>query len=387
MIQRRKHVQAVRDLMRQFPVVAMIGARQVGKTTLARQVIPPGARPRPTVFDLENPGDLSGLSEPLLALESLKGPVVIDEVQRCPELFQVLRVLADRPKRPASFLVLGSASPALLRQSSESLAGRIAYYELKPFSLDEVGPRAVNRLWLRGGFPRALLADTDGQSLTWRLEFIRTYLERDLPQLGVRVPAATLQRFWAMLAHYHGQVWNGSEFARSFGVTDTTVRRYLDLLSSCFLVRQLPPWYENIGKRQVKAPKVYIADCGILHALLNLETAHMLETHPKVGASWEGFALGTITILLRARPEECYFWATHGGAELDLLFRRGTTKVGFEFKRTDAPFVTKSMRSALEDLRLDHLYIVHPGSRSYPLDRRVTALALTHARVELGGSV
>lgn len=279
--------------------------------------------------------------------------------------------------------MLGSASPALLRQSSESLAGRIAYYELKPFSLDEVGPRSLERLWLRGGFPRSFLATTDAQSLTWRHEFIRTYLERDLPQLGVTIPAMTLRRCWAMLAHYHGQVWNSSEFARSFGVADTTVRRYLDLLASCFLARQLPAWHENIGKRQVKAPKVYIADSGLLHALLDLDTVAKLETHPKVGASWEGFALDTVTALLRGRAEECYLWATHAGAELDLLVRRGRTRLGFEFKRTDAPTLTKGTRSAIEDLGLDHLYVVHPGTRSYPLDRRATALALVHSRTLL----
>lgn len=384
MIRRRAHVQAVRELLRQFPVVALIGARQVGKTTLARQLIA-GVRSPAAVFDLESPGDLARLASPLLAFEHLTGLVVIDEVQRRPDLFPVLRVLADRPRRPASFLVLGSASPALLRQSSESLAGRIAYYELTPFSLDEVGPRSLERLWLRGGFPRSFLAATDAQSLTWRHEFIRTYLERDLPQLGVTIPAVTLRRFWAMLAHYHGQVWNSSEFARSFGVADTTVRRYLDLLASCFLVRQLSPWHENIGKRQVKAPKVYIADSGLLHALLDLDTVAKLETHPKVGASWEGFALDTTTALLRARPEECYFWATHAGVELDLLLRRGGRKLGFEFKRTDAPILTKAMRSAIEDLGLSHLYVIHPGSKSYPLDRRVTALALVRSQTLLKG--
>jgi uncharacterized protein len=382
MIQRQVHIRAIRDFLKQFPVVALIGARQVGKTTLARQVVS-GARLSATVFDLEDPGDASRLAEPMLALRSLTGLVVIDEVQRRPELFQVLRVLADRPSRPATFLVLGSAAPELLRQSSESLAGRIAYYELKPFSLEEVGPRSLDHLWLRGGFPRAFLADSDERSMTWRLEFIRTYLDRDLPQLGVTVPATTLRRFWTMLAHYHGQIWNSAEFARSFGLADTTVRRYLDLLSSCFLVRQLLPWHENLGKRQVKAPKVYIADSGILHALMNLESALSLESHPKVGASWEGFALETVVALLRARPEETYFWATYSGAELDLFVRRGSARLGFEFKRTDAPAITKSMRSALDDLRLDHLYVLHPGAHSFPLDRRVTALTLSRAATDL----
>jgi predicted AAA+ superfamily ATPase len=378
MIPRPDHAQTVRALLRQFPVVALIGARQVGKTTLAHQLT--ASRRGPTaVFDLERRADLARLAFPELALEPLKGLVVVDEIQRQPELFPTLRVLADRPKRPASFLVLGSASPTLLRQSSESLAGRIAYYELPPLSLWEVGPAALDRRWLRGGFPRAFLAPTDAESLTWREEFIRTFLERDLPQLGITISAATLRRFWAMLAHYHGQVWNSAELGRAFGVAHTTVRRYLDLLTSSFVVRQLLPWHANLGKRQVKAPKVYIADSGLLHALLGLETRHVLESHPAVGASWEGFALEAVIGLLRARSEECYFWATHTGAELDLLVRRGAEALGFEFKRTDSPVLTKSMRIALEDLGLGHLYVVHPGTATFPLAPRVTALALRQA--------
>jgi predicted AAA+ superfamily ATPase len=267
----------------------------------------------------------------------------------------------------------------LLRQASESLAGRIAYYELPPLSLWEVGPAALGRRWLRGGFPRAFLAATDAQSLTWREEFIRTFLERDLPQLGVTIPALTLRRFWAMLAHSHGRIWNGAELGRAFGVAHTTVRRYLDLLTGGFVVRQLLPWHANIGKRQVKTPKVYIADSGLLHTLLGIETRDALESHPAVGASWEGFALEMVTGLLRPRSEDCYFWGTHMGAELDLLIRRGTAALGFEFKRTDAPALTRSMRVALEDLRLDHLYVVHPGAGTFPLTPLVTALALQQA--------
>lgn len=291
----------------------------------------------------------------------------------------MLRVLADRPQRPATFLVLGGASPALLRQTSESLAGRIADYELPPLSLWEVGLAALGRRWLRGGFPRAFLAATDAESLAWREEFIRTFLERDLPQLGITIPAVTLRRFWAMLAHYHGQVWNGAELGRAFGVAHTTVRRYLDLLAGGFVVRQLQPWHANLSKRQVKTPKVYIADSGLLHALLGIETHEALEIHPAIGASWEGFALEMVSVLLHARPEECYFWATHMGAELDLLVRRGSLAVGFEFKRTDAPTLTKSMRIALDDLRLDHLYVVHAGPATFPLAPRVTAVALPQA--------
>lgn len=378
MIPRPTHVQALRSLLRQFPVVALIGARQVGKTTLARQLAS-ARRSAATVFDLERPADLARLASPELALAPLRGLVVLDEIQRRPDLFPTLRVLADRPGRPAVFLVLGSASPPLLRQASESLAGRIAYHELPPLSLWEVGPTALDRRWLRGGFPLAFLAATDALSLSWREEFIRTFLERDLPQLGVTIPALTLRRFWAMLAHYHGQVWNGAELSRAFGVAHTTVRRYLDLLTAGFVVQQLAPWHANLAKRQVKTPKVYIADSGLLHALLGLETRDALESHPAVGASWEGFALEMVTGLLRARPEECYFWATHMGAELDLLVRRGTVSLGFEFKRTDAPGLTKSMRIALEDLRLDHLYVVHPGASTFPLSPRATALALPQA--------
>ena len=378
MIPRPIHTRVLRVLLRQFPVVALIGARQVGKTTLARQLV--ASRRTPSiVFDLERRADLARLASPDLALGSLRGLVVLDEIQRRPDLFPTLRVLADRPQRPASFLVLGSASPALLRQSSESLAGRIAHYELPPLTLWEVGVPALGRRWLRGGFPRAFLAATDTDSLTWREEFIRTFLERDLPQLGVTIPAPTLRRFWAMLAHSHGQVWNSAELGRAFGVAHTTIRRYLDLLTGGFVVRQLLPWHANLGKRQVKAPKIYIADSGLLHALLGVETQDALESHPAVGASWEGFALEAVTLLLRARPEECYFWATHTGAELDLLVRRGSLALGFEFKRTDSPTLTKSMRIALEDLRLDHLYVVHPGAATFPLAPQVTALALGHA--------
>lgn len=378
MISRADHVKAIRNLLRQFPVVALTGARQVGKTTLAHQVMA-GHRGPTTLFDLERRVDLARLASPELALGPLKGLVVLDEIQHQPELFPTLRVLADRPKRPASFLVLGSASPTLLRQSSESLAGRIGHYELSPLSLWEVGPTVLDRRWLRGGFPRAFLAGTDAESLTWREEFIRTFLERDLPQLGITISAPTLRRYWGMIAHYHGQVWNGAELGRAFGVAHTTVRRYLDLLTSGYMVRQLLPWHANLGKRQVKAPKIYIADTGLLHALLGLETWDSLESHPAVGASWEGFALEAVIGLLRTRPEECYCWATHTGAELDLLVRRGNASLGFEFKRTDSPALTKSMRIALADLRLDHLYVVHPGLATFPLASAVTALALRQA--------
>ncbi|MBP1686822.1 MAG: uncharacterized protein H6Q33_2965 [Deltaproteobacteria bacterium] len=374
MLARTGHLDGLRHLLGRYPVVAILGARQVGKTTLARQLIPT-LRMRSTVFDLEDPRDLARLADPMLALEPLTGLVVLDEVQRRPELFPVLRVLADRSRRRLRFLVLGSASLELLRQSSESLAGRIAHYILPGLSLDEVGVAHMARLWLRGGFPRSYLAPSGALSLDWRRRFIRTFLERDLPQLGIGVPAPTLHRFWSMLAHYHGQIWNASEFGRSFGVADTTVRRYLDALTATFVVRQLRPWSENLRKRQVKAPKVYLADSGLLHTLLDIETADVLERHPKVGASWEGFMLETVIQQLRLRPEQCYFWATHGGAELDLLVVDGTRRIGFEFKRTTVPALTRSMHAALADLNLSLLTVVHAGSETFQLGPRARAVA------------
>ncbi len=384
MIHRKYHVQEILRRLREYPVVAVLGARQIGKTTLAQQVVSSARLPRNAAFfDLESPEDLARLEEPMLALSSLRGLVVIDEVQRLPELFPVLRVLADRKRRPARFLVLGSASPALLRQSSESLAGRISHYELAGLSPGEVGWENLNRLWIRGGFPLAFLARTHRQSADWRRELIRTFLERDLPQLGVTIPAATLRRFWTMLAHYHGQIWNSSAFASSFGVADTTVRRYLDLLVSAFVAQILPPWSEDLGKRQVKSPKIYLRDPGLLHTLLGLSTQRDVEGHPKCGASWEGFALNVVVQRLGARPEECFFWATHAGAELDLLVVRGRKRLGFEFKRTVTPKVTRSMRTALEDLGLQRLDVIHAGEQTFPLSGRIRAVALSRADTDL----
>ena len=371
---RTLRLRAVRERLRHHPVVGLLGARQVGKSTLARDLA--GARRNVTLFDLEDPRDLARLSDPMLALEGLRGLVVLDEIQRRPELFPALRVLSDRRPVPARFLVLGSVSPELLRQSSESLAGRIAYEELSGFSLGEVGEGHLDTLWLRGGFPRAYLAGTEGESAEWRRQFVRSFLERDLPGIGVGVSPSTLGRFWAMLAHYHGQVWNASEFARAFGTSEASVRRYLDLLVETFLVRRLLPWAENLGKRQVKSPKVYLADSGILHSLLGLDRWHDLERHPKIGASWEGFGVAQVIERLGARPNECFFWATHGGAELDLLVLRGRLRLGFEFKRTTTPAVTRSMRVALEDLALTSLDVVHAAEHTFPLDRRIRALSL-----------
>jgi predicted AAA+ superfamily ATPase len=292
-------------------------------------------------------------------------------------------VLADRRPRPARFLVLGSASPELLRQSSETLAGRIAFHTLNGFHLDEVGIDKLDRVWLRGGFPSSFLARTHGLSFTWRHNFIRTFLERDLPQLGVRVSSTTLSRFWSMLAHYHGQVWNSSEFARSFGVTDKTVRHYLDILSAALVVQQLPPWHANVGKRQVRSPKVYIRDSGLLHALLGTRDRRDLDRHPKVGASWEGFMLQQVIDHLGAQPGECFFWGTHSGAEIDFLWIRGRRRWGFEFKLTSAPSLTRSAMIAVDILELQKLNVVHAGEATFPLHGKVTAVAATRLLEDL----
>jgi len=375
MIDRDRHLGRITSLLKRFPVVAILGARQVGKTTLAN-LIAPSVSDRSTRFDLENPSDLARLADPMLGLQGLTGLVVLDEVQRRPELFPVLRVLADRKPVRARFLVLGSAAPDLLRQSSESLAGRIAYYELPGLALREVGAGQANRLWLRGGFPRSFLARSDRESMEWRQSFIRTFLERDLPALGVNIAADTMRRFWSMLAHHHAQLWNASEIGRSFGVADTTVRSYLDKLTDALVVRQLKPWHENLGKRQVKSPKIYVRDSGLLHTLLNLAVQRDLEGHPKLGASWEGFVIDQIVQQLEVLPEETYHWRTHQGAELDLLVVRGGLRLGFEVKRTVAPTLTSSMRSAMQDLKLKSLFVVHAGNETFPLSRQVQAVAL-----------
>jgi uncharacterized protein len=327
------------------------------------------------VFDLEDTRDVAELESPMLALEPLRGLVVLDEVQLRPGLFPTLRVLADRPRTPARFLVLGSATPELLRQGSETLAGRIAFHELPGLDLTEVGTKSMDRLWFRGGFPRSYLARNHSASADWRRDFIKTFLARDIPGFGTTIPAATLERFWAMLAHYHGQLWNASELGRSFGVSHTTVRSYLDLLSGAYVVDQLQPWTENLGKRIVKSPKLYIADSGLAHSLLGVQTPAELLRHPKLGASWEGFIIGQIRRRLGARREECFFWATHAGAELDLLVVRGRQRLGFEVKRTDTPTATASMHSALESLRLERIDVVHAGARTFAITPRIRAVA------------
>ena len=382
MLKRPEEIQTLKILLRRYPVVGLVGARQVGKTTLARLLIRESASPV-SYFDLENPADQARLGDPMLGLKDLRGLVVIDEIQRLPEIFPILRVLGDRRPLKTRFLILGSASPELIQRSSESLAGRIAYHELTGFSLPEVGSGNIERLWIRGGFPSSYLAPTSKASMDWRLRFVRTFLERDLPQLGVFVRSTTLRRFWSMLAHYHGQIWNSSELARSFGVADTTIRNYLDLLSSALVVRQLAPWSENISKRQVKSPKIYVSDSGLLHSLLNLGTIRELQAHPKLGASWEGFLIGQIARLLGARPEECFFWATHAGAELDFLLVRGRSRIGFEIKRTLAPQLTPSMKIALEDLKLSRLVVIHAGEETFSLAKRVLAIPVRKVTAEL----
>ena len=371
MLQRAALESAVRSALVRSPAVALVGPRQVGKTTLARTLLG-GASPN--WFDLEDPQVEAQLAAPLVALKDLRGLVVIDEVQHAPDLFKVLRVLIDRRDNPARFLLLGSASPALLRQSSESLAGRIEVIEAGGFTLDETGADHAAALWWRGGFPRSFTAPDDESSRIWRREFVRTTVERDLPQLGLNVAAPALYRFWAMLAHYHGQVWNAAAPARSLGVNESTVRRYLDWLTQAYLIRQLQPWFANLGKRQVKAPKIYLRDTGLLHTLLGIGDPAALLRHPNSGASWEGFALDQI--LRIARPDEAYFWATHAGAELDLLMLKDGRRVGVEFKRADAPQLTQSMRIAFRDLALDALYVVYPGERRYALAERVEAVPL-----------
>ncbi|HTV94855.1 MAG TPA: ATP-binding protein [Steroidobacteraceae bacterium] len=354
--------------------MSLLGPRQSGKTTLARTLLSPDSE---NYFDLERPTGLRRLEDPETSLSELRGLIVIDEVQRRPELFQILRVLIDRPRAPARFLLLGSASPALLRQSSESLAGRIEVIEMTGFSVEEVGQDHSARLWSRGGFPRSYVATSESRSFTWREEFIRTFLEQDLPQLGMRIPSPQLHRFWTMLAHYHGQVWNAAEPARSLGLSQPTVRSYLDLMTSAYMIRQLQPWHENLSKRQVKAPKIYVRDSGLLHALLGLRSRRDLLTHPKLGASWEGFVIEQL--LHAAEPDQAYFWATHQGAEIDLLMLRGSRRVGVEIKRSDAPSLTPSMRIALDDLRLNKLWVIYPGRERYDLHKRVTAIPFDEA--------
>lgn len=359
------------------PVVALLGARQVGKTTLARNHAS-GVDGEISFFDLERPSDHAALSaNPEQILSQAEGLVVIDEVQRMPELFTLLRPLVDSPERRAQFLLLGSASWDLVKGISETLAGRIAFINVGGFSLEEVGVEEQRRLWLQGGFPEAYLEDDPDDWQQWMEDFSRTFLERDIPGIGSKVAPQTLRRFWRMLAHYHGQNWNATELARSMDVSTTAVNHYRDLLEGTFMIRILPPWFENLGKRLVKSPKVYFRDSGVLHYLLNIRTWSDLYTHPRYGASWEGFAMEQI--LLSHGDQDAYFYATQSGGELDLLLLRQGRRYGFEFKCTDAPKTTKSMHTTFKDLKLDHLYVVYPGTRRFPLVENMSALPLREA--------
>lgn len=374
-MQRPKYIEEIELQFRVHSVCAILGPRQVGKTTLAKMYIEKHFKGQSIFFDLENPGDLARLDNPMLALSRISNKlIVIDEIQRRPELFPVLRVLADDTEKGYKFLILGSASRDLIRQSSETLAGRIGYIELMPFSLDEV--EDSERLWVRGGFPRSYLAVDTQESNLWRQSYISTFLERDIPNLGFQIPAAQMRRFWQMLSHYHGQIFNSSEIARSLAISDHTVRRYLDILVGTFMVRQLSPWFENLGKRQVKSPKVYFRDSGILNALVGIHTESEMLSFPKLGAYWEGFALEEIVRKSSARSEDCYFWATQNGAELDLLIFQERKRLGFEIKYSERPRITPSMKIALSDLKLDHLYVVYPGVEVFPLSDQITAYGL-----------
>jgi len=377
-IERRALRERLQRSLRGNPVVALVGPRQCGKTTLAREI---ASSRRGTYFDLEDPVSLQRLAEPKTALAALDGLIVIDEVQRRPELFPVLRVLADAARPGRRFLILGSASPELLRQGSETLAGRIAIIEMGGFDLGEVGGAALRRLWWRGGFPRSFLARGDTASVAWRQDFIRTFLERDMLQLGVRIPPPALRRLWTMIAHWHGQTWNASEIARALGEAHVTVKRHLDALTGALMVRQLQPWFENVAKRQVKAPKVYVRDAGLLHTLLDLASPAALDAHPKVGASWEGFVLEDLIALTGER--NAYYWRTQAGAELDLLLLLRGRRIGVEVKYADAPSMTRSMHVSIESLKLDRLYVIYPGTEVYALKPGVEVLPLPLARERL----
>ncbi|MDP1652946.1 MAG: ATP-binding protein [Rhodocyclaceae bacterium] len=371
MIERSASIQAIRTALARSRIVSLVGPRQCGKTTLAREFLTEDSA---NYFDLEDPLALARLTEPMTAIGTLKGLVVIDEVQRRPDLFPVLRVLADRRNSAARFLILGSASGDLLRQSSETLAGRMETLVLRGFNLGELGNPPCGTHWLRGGFPLSYLAANDTDSAAWRKNFIQTLLERDFPQWGVRVPAAALWRFWTMLAHYHGQTWNAAEPARALGVSESTTRRYLDLLTDAFMVRQLQPWHANLRKRQVKAPKIYIRDSGLLHQLLGIRNERELQMHPKLGASWEGYAMEEV--LAAVEPDEAYFWATHQGAEIDLVLRKNGRLLGVECKRTDAPRMTPSLRITLDDLELERIAVIYPGTKRYTIAPRIEAVPL-----------
>jgi len=369
-IQRKQDVTEIKCLMKLFPVTAILGPRQSGKTFLANRMR------YNHYFDLENPQDVTRLENPQITLEDLTGLIVIDEIQHHKDLFKLMRYLVDKnPKQ--KYLILGSASGNLMKQSSESLVGRIGYYSLGGFSISDIGANNIKKLWLRGGLPRSFLSRNDNESFLWLSNYISTFLERDIPQFGITIPSYTLRKFWLMLSHYHGAILNYSELARSFGVSDMTVRKYIDILEHTFMMRILQPWYANIGKRLVKSPKIYIRDSGILHSLLSIQNFNQLAVHNKVGASWEGFALECISKSLNKKNEELFFWNTHNGAELDLFWQNKGKNWGIEFKYSDAPKITRSIHLAINDLKLSHLWIVYPGKQYYKLSAKVTIIPLS----------
>lgn len=374
-IQRNTDIHEIKKLLKVFPVAAILGARQCGKTTLARQL------PYDHYFDLENPRDLSRLDNPQLAFENLEGLIVIDEIQRTPDLSTIIRYLVDT-KPNQKYLILGSASQNLIKQSSESLAGRIGYHSLSGFGISDVGTENIKSLWMRGSYPLAFLAETDAESQLWRDNYIRTFLERDIPQLGIQIPSRTLHRFWVMLSHYHGQILNYSELGRSFGISDMSVRKYVDIMEGTFIIRVLPPWFVNLKKRLVKRPKIYLRDSGLFHSLMSIETQEQLFSHPKLGASWEGFAMECVCKAIQKGNQPVYFWRTHEGSEADLFWQKGGKNWGVEFKFMDAPKRTKSMKIAVQDLELEHLWVIYPGSESYPLDDKITVMPLCRVTVE-----
>lgn len=377
MIKRTQLTQKISDSLKRSRVVALVGPRQVGKTTLARQFVSIDSE---NYFDLEDPVSLSRLDQPMTALRDLIGLIVIDEIQRKPDLFPILRVLSDRVPLPSRFLILGSASPNWMRDSSDSLAGRIEVIEINGFSLNEVGNDHLRSHWLRGGFPLSYLARNEKESNIWKANFTRTLLERDLPQWGIRIPSGALLRFWKMIAHYHGQTWNAAEPAKSLGISQPTARNYLDILEGIFMLRVLQPWHANLAKRQVKSPKIYFRDSGILHHLLGIRTWKDLQENPKLGSSWEGYALEEV--VSQIEPDEIYFWGTYHQAELDLLAFKDGKKFGVEFKYADAPKITPSMRIALQDLELEKLIVIYPGERSYDLSEHITVLPLSQLAKE-----
>ncbi len=367
MILRKDYTDAILKALGRSPITALLGPRQCGKTTLARHI---AARFESTYFDLERPADSNKLNNPELMFDMLSGLVVIDEVQLRPELFAALRVIVDKPDNKCKFLILGSASPFIIKGVSETLAGRVEFIDLSGFNLGEIEKGDLVKLWDRGGFPRSFLADSDEDSFVWREGFVRTFLQRDIPEIGINIPAAAMMRFWTMLAHYSGQTWNSSEIAKSMGISDKTIRWYIDVLTETYMIRQLQPWYENIGKRQKKKPKIYLRDSGILHYLLQLPRIETVLGHPKAGASWEGFAIEQITQTLSLK--DVYYWATHGGAEMDMVFTVNGKKYGVELKLNEAPRVTKSMNIAIADLNLEKVLVVYPGSDTYPLEKKIT---------------